>query len=280
MQQYERRAGPLALEAARAALDDAQFDAERITHLITVTCTGFSAPGFDLAWVDELPLRRTVQRTQVGFMGCHGALNALRVARAICHADPEAAVLLCAAELCSLHFQYSSHPQAIVSNALFGDGAAAAVISSAPGTATASTDGWRLAASGSLVVPNTSDFMSWRIGDHGYEMRLSPRVPEAITQRLGPWLDSWLSEHGLKRSDVGSWAIHPGGPRILQACGAALALSPAALEPSTTVLSTLGNMSSPTVLFILRELRRRAAQLPAVMLAFGPGLTIEAALVT
>lgn len=277
MRAYERAAPELAYRASEAALRRADLDPSQITHLVTCTCSGFSSPGYDISLIDELPLSRDVQRTQVGYMGCHGALNALRVARAFCESDSDAHVLVCATELCSLHFQYSDEPQTIVSNALFADGAASAVLSAGGGPPEQT---WRLAAHGSTVLANTTDAMSWRIGNHGFKMHLSPRTPSLIQARLAPWLDSWLARHDMSRSQIASWAVHPGGPRILDACTDALQLPDDALDASWHVLSKFGNMSSPTILFILDELQRRGAALPAVAMAFGPGLTVEAALLT
>jgi prepilin-type processing-associated H-X9-DG protein len=276
MQAYERTAGGLAARAGAAALEQAGIAAAEITHLITVSCTGFAAPGVDWELLRLLELPATTARTHIGFMGCHGVLNALRVAAAFAAADRAARVLICAVELCSLHQQYGWHPDRIVANALFADGAAALVAVQSGGSA---NRGWRVAASGSTILPETADLMSWRIGDHGYEMTLSPRVPDVIRQALRPWLSQWLGRHGLDVVDIGSWAIHPGGPRILKACGEALRLDGTQLEPSQRILAEYGNMSSPTVLFILQQLMRAAAPRPCVMLAFGPGLTVEAALV-
>lgn len=277
MATFEQRALSLALPSAERALADAAVEPESITHLVTATCSGFSSPGFDLGLIESLPLGPEVQRTQVGFMGCHGALNALRVAGALAIADPRSVVLVNATELCTLHFQYRDNPQTIVSNALFADGSASVVALAAKSGRRSSLG--RIAAHGSAVVPGTADLMTWRIGDHGFEMSLSPRVPELIRRRLPGWIDGWLARQGLRRSDVRSWAIHPGGPRILQSCVEALEIAPESIEPSLDVLSRYGNMSSPTVLFILDELRRLERPRPTVMLAFGPGLTIEAALV-
>jgi predicted naringenin-chalcone synthase len=212
----------------------------------------------------------------VGFMGCHGALNALRVARAFCLADRRATALVCCTELCSLHFQYNAAPQAIVSNSLFADGAGAVVVRAAE--AHDDVRPWRLATHGSTVLPQTADAMSWKIGNHGFEMYLSPQVPELIHEHLQPWLDAWLAEQRVRRSDIRSWATTRRA-KILHACRA-LELPAGALDASWHVLSTYGNMSSPTVLFILDELQRRGAELPAVVLGFGPGLTVEAALLT
>ena len=277
MGRYDEAIRPLSLEAAARALDSSGMGPEEITHLVTVSCTGFAAPGFDLALFEGLGLRADVQRTHVGFMGCHGALNGLRVANAFASSDDSARVLVCAAELPSLHFRYEPDPRLSVVNALFADGAAAVVgrADSSPGDG---SDGWRLVASGSALVPGTADAMSWKIGDNGFEMTLSARVAGHIVENLRPWLAGWLEGRGLSVSDVASWAIHPGGPRILDAVETALGLPRSATAESREILASFGNMSSPTVLFILDRLRRRRAPRPCVSLAFGPGLAIEAAL--
>jgi predicted naringenin-chalcone synthase len=152
MRRYSQEAPPLALRAVRAALEQAQLPPERITHLVTVSCTGFHAPGVDLALMAALPLRPSVARTHVGFMGCHAALNALRVAAGFTGADPEACVLLCAVELCSLHLQYGWEAERIVANALFADGAAA-LLASGEGTAARVVQP-RGCGAGSPVVPS------------------------------------------------------------------------------------------------------------------------------
>jgi predicted naringenin-chalcone synthase len=251
-----------------------------VTHLITVSCSGFSAPGFDVSLVRDLSLRPDVARTHIGFMGCHGALNALRVARGFTAVDPRACVLICCVELCSLHHQYGWEPDQVVANALFADGAAAIVACASPSTEPqpAERPPWRVVDNGSTIVPDTTDAMAWRIGDHGFEMTLSPVVPELIRQHLRPWLESWLRSRETSLDEIRSWAIHPGGPRILQACAASLEFPRECLADSLSVLAEYGNMSSPTVLFILERLRRRDAPSPCVLLGFGPGLTIEAAL--
>jgi predicted naringenin-chalcone synthase len=275
MAAFARHAPPLALAAVRAALADAAMAASRITHLITVSCTGFQAPGVDLELISQLGLDAGVQRTHVGFMGCHGALNGLRVAQAFVEADAEAVVLLCCVELCSLHLYYGWDPEKVVANALFADGAAALVATARPAHP---EPGLHLLATGSTVIPDTADLMHWQIGDQGFEMGLSPRVPEAVAGQLRPWLERWLQPRGHRLADIASWAVHPGGPRILQVCGAALGLEPHQLAVSQAVLQEHGNMSSATVLFILDRLRRAAAPGPCLGLAFGPGLCAEVAL--
>lgn len=275
MAHYAEAVRPLAREASLKALEGSGIAAGEITHLVTVSCTGFEAPGFDLSLFTALGLDPGVQRTHVGFMGCHGALNGLRVAAAFTGSDPSARVLLCAAELCSLHFRFGFDADLAVSNALFADGAAAVVGRFAP---PAGPDAWRLSASGSCLMPETLDAMSWTVGDHGFEMTLSSKVAGLVAANLRPWLECWLKGRGLAIADVASWAIHPGGPRILDAVEEALGLPRSATAESRDVLASCGNMSSPTVLFILDRLRRRKAPRPCVSLAFGPGLAIEAAL--
>jgi alkylresorcinol/alkylpyrone synthase len=279
MRRYERDAPAMALAAAARAIQESALSPKAITHLVTVSCSGFSAPGVDLYLLEHLGLPATVARTHVGFMGCHGALNGLRMAHAFAAADPEAVVMLCAVELCSLHHQYGWDPQKIVANALFADGAAAIVgRASSNGSRPSSSLPGRLVDSYSSVIPDTADLMTWRIGDHGFEMSLSPEVPGVITRMLPGVLAEFLGRNELALADVASWAIHPGGPRILAATADATGLSEEAMGPSVSILRRCGNMSSPTVLFILEELRARHARLPCLMLGFGPGLNVEIAL--
>jgi predicted naringenin-chalcone synthase len=274
MRTYSDAATALAANAARAALDEAGACGQQVTHLVTASCTGFQAPGVDLGLCESLDLPTDVGRTHIGFMGCHAALNALRTANAFSTADPDAVVLVCCVELCSLHFQYSDQSQHAVSNALFADGAAAVVASARPDSP------WgTFRAAASTRLPNTADLMSWSIGDNGFEMTLSPRVPAIVRRDLRPWLAEWLHSLQLSVGDIDAWAVHPGGPRILDACEESLKLSPAALRPSRDILANYGNMSSPTVLFVLDDIRRRCRGNWCVMLAFGPGLVMEAILI-
>src|SRR5205807_2197806 len=163
--------------AARQALAASGQRPDVITHLVTVSCTGFRAPGVDIELMQSLGLSTGTQRTHLGFMGCHGALNGLRVARAFVEADPAARVLLCAVELCVLHYHYQWDPQRMIANALFADGAAAVV--GVP-EAAAPPGAWRVAANGACLFPDCEDAMTWNIGDHNFEMTLSKRVPALI----------------------------------------------------------------------------------------------------
>jgi predicted naringenin-chalcone synthase len=271
---FEAEAPGLAARAARAALADGAVGAHEVTHLIVVSCTGASAPGVDAALVGLLGLRGSVERTFVGFMGCAGAISGLAIARSIA-ADGLSVVLVVSVELCSLHLQYSSEPQQVVANALFADGAAAAVVS-------ARGSGPRIAGRLCQLIPDSSDSMTWRVGDQGLRMTLSPRVPEIIARSLRGPLEAWLGERGLGIADVAGWVLHPGGPRVIEAVESTLEVRRGSFEHSRGVLSEHGNMSSATVLFVYERVRAGAGSggggLPCVWLGFSPGLTVEALL--
>ncbi len=281
MERFEQTAPALATAACEQALADASLSGAAIRHLVTVSCSGFAAPGYDMALYSTLGLRANVSRTNVGFMGCHGALNGLRVARALSIAHPHEPVLVCATELCTLHHQYTDDPQQIVANSLFADGSAAVILRSTDASNGAPhRAGWRLLNQSSCVLADSADMMTWRVGNHGFQMTLSAQVPTVIRQQLRPWLVEWLATQGLSLTDINSWAVHPGGPRILTATADALGLGEQQLEVSKGVLAECGNMSSPTVLFILKRLLENGSTGPCVTLAFGPGLVVEVALLT
>ena len=312
MAAFPQLATPMALAAARQALDHAGGAPGSITHLVTVSCTGMHAPGVDVALVRELGLHPGVQRLNIGFMGCHGGIVAARTAAALAAAPAQAPhpanhsrpstppprILAVCIELCTLHLQRTDRAEQHVANALFADGAAAIVVgpsnqsqSPNPSTRTAPharTLAPHIRSSSSMLFDDSITAMGWTIGDHGFEMTLDRRVPEVLAAGLGPWIWPWLRQElgSAVQPDDLRWAVHPGGPRILDAIETALSLGPTALAHSRTVLSDHGNMSSATVLFILRRmLQQGTAQAPAdtrpiIMLAFGPGLTGEAALLT
>jgi predicted naringenin-chalcone synthase len=276
MGRFERHAGDLVAGAVEIALSEAGLRPGEVTHLITVTCTGFYAPGLDFDLIRGLGLSPSVARTQIGFMGCQAVLNALRVAGAIASAERKARILIASVELCSLHFRYGWDPDAVLSNALFADGAGAI----AGGRPRSSSGDWILADSAGRLLPDSAEAMTWRIGSHGFDMGLSRRIPELIDLHLPGWLEPWLNSRGLSPDDVNSWAVHPGGTRVLRAVEESLGLPPEATEVSRRVFERHGNMSSATLVFILRDLMRVGAALPCVALGFGPGLTIEGALFT
>lgn len=272
MELYRAHAADLACAAAADALARSGVKAKAITHIVTASCTGFEAPGVDQAIVRRLGLSADVRRTHIGFMGCHAAVNALAAGAAFARAEADARVLVCCAELCTLHFARSGGADVQVANALFADGAAAAVLA-------ASDEGVQINKFASTIIPGTQGMMSWRIGDHGFEMQLSASVPEVLAREVPRWVDGWLRTEGLGRADVGHWAIHPGGPRILSALETSLGLGEGAADLSRRVLAAHGNMSSATVLFILKRMLEHEASGPIVALAFGPGLAGEGMLI-
>lgn len=278
MDRYAAEAGPLAIAAASRAVAAAGIDAAEVTHLVTCSCTGFANPGFDLDLVDAIDLPTDVARTHIGFMGCHGAFNALRVAEAFVAARPESVPLVVCVELCSLHFQYGSRSDTIVANSIFADGAAAIVGGHPSRRRLAGGATWGVERQWSAVLPNSRAEMGWTIGDHGFEMSLSAAVPSTIGRYLPATVARGLDAAGLALADIGSWAVHPGGPRVLAAVEESLVLPAAALAASREVLADHGNMSSATIFFILERLFLSGAAGPCVAMAFGPGLTAELAL--
>jgi prepilin-type processing-associated H-X9-DG protein len=276
MMVFEKEAPRLALESARLALLDAGIDPGEITHLVLVSCTGFSSPGIDLILINGLPLPPGVERVQIGFMGCHGMINGFRVAKAFAEQDPKNKVLLTSVELTSLHYYYGQDVGALIANALFADGSASCVI----GATNPTPRSWIVKATGSFFFPNTEKDMSWRITDHGFEMRLSSKVPGLIGTHLKPWLLKWLEKEGLGLEDIRSWAVHPGWPRVMDSVEENLSLPKGTADVSREILREHGNMSSATILFIIDKLKRAEAPRPCVALGFGPGLVVEATLFT
>ncbi len=277
MKAYQQHATDLAIQSCQKAFANAGIDPKQVTHLVTASCTGFSAPGVDIDLICKLPLRPTTSRTHLGFMGCHAGMNAMRVANAYAAADPNACVLVCSTELCTLHFQSVAENDQKVANALFADGSGAAIFVGDNFVSEKSTN-WSLKASGSCILPDTLPEMGWHISDHGFVMTLSERIPALILEHVRPWLESWLDQQGMKLSDIASWAIHPGGPQILHSAMRALQLKKDQLSCSYDVLKNYGNMSSATIFFVLQETMKKDAKLPCVAMGFGPGLTIEVAL--
>jgi alkylresorcinol/alkylpyrone synthase len=289
---YIDRSPELFLAAARLALETSGgLTAADVTHVVTVSCTGFFAPGPDYRLVRDLGLRASTQRYHLGFMGCYGAFPALRAARDFCLADPDAVVLVVSVELCSLHISSSNDPDTIVASSVFADGAAAAVVTSrdAPaGHAVLDLDAFE-----TVLTPVGETDMAWKIGDHGFEMVLSSYVPSIIEKHIEGALDPLLARLGESRpeasADIERWAIHPGGRSILDKVQDAVKLSDAQMVESRRVLRDYGNMSSATVLFVLRVILHDAdAAVTSVSagservcaMAFGPGLTVESAILT
>lgn len=265
MRAYERAAPALAERAAREALGTAGRSPGEITDCVVVSCTGFVAPGVGAIIAPALGLRPTVRHTQIGFMGCFGGILGLRAAVGAASADPEAQVLVVCVEICSLHLRDDRDPQNLVAAAIFADGAAAAVVDGRDGGGVGTLDLGR-----TLVIDAARDAMAWRIGDDGFAMTLTREVPAALERELPEF---------VALGGCAGCAVHPGGPGILDAVERSLAgrgLDPHSLPASRAVLRDYGNMSSGSILFVLDEYLRRGGARPVDLLAFGPGLTLDA----
>lgn len=263
MLRYEAAAPDLA-EAAVQSLGLGGRERD-ITHLIVVTCTGFMAPGLDLKLVDRLGLRPDVERTIVGFMGCHAAMNGLRLARHIVRSEPDARVLVVAVELCTLHLQETADLEQVLSFLVFGDGAAAALVTAEP-------EGIALDAFATILVSEDPGLITWSVRDTGFDMVLSGKVPGVLRGALEGTTDRFTAAAGRP---IDIWAVHPGGRSVLDAVEGAFRLPGQALAASRAVLREFGNMSSATILFVLARLMAVAGPGQGLAMAFGPGLTAE-----
>lgn len=268
MQLYLKHAPQLAKSAILNATQNTDY-LNQVTHFITVSCTGMAAPGLDIILTEQLGLNPQVNRTSVNFMGCYAAMHALKQAQQICLAQPGALVLIVCVELCTLHFQSNYTTDNIAANLLFADGAAACIIGSNPKLVKINLNTF----ASSLIFKGKTD-MSWHIGNTGFLMSLSNYIPELIEQNFA----AILQANSFAAKDFNWFAIHPGGRKILDKLSAELMLNANAFQVSYDVLSAYGNMSSPTLLFVLNQLLQTAPLLSGEKIlaaAFGPGLTIE-----
>jgi alpha-pyrone synthase len=262
---YAEAAPALALEAIDAL--GRQTSLADITHLVVASCTGFVAPGIDQLIARRLGLAPDIERTLIGFMGCYAAVAALRTAHHIVRSDAEACVLVVTVELSTLHLIDARHADSLLAMLQFADGAAAAIVSAAP-------RGLALTRFFSHALPASGDLIRWTIGDHGFEMHLSGKVPAEIANALAdPCLRETILQ-GRNASET-NWAVHAGGRSILDAVARGMELPGDALDRSRAVLRQFGNMSSATLMFVLADVMREAPDRPGIALAFGPGLATE-----
>ena len=273
MQLYKKYATGLSISAVKK-IRNFEERKEKITHLITVTCTGLSAPGLDIELIRELDLSPATERSSINFMGCNAAIIALKSADAICRSQSDANVLVVCTELCTIHFQKRFNDDYILSNLIFGDGAAAVMLSSQPGE---EYYGKKIQISrfNSMILHNGYRDMAWQLSETGFIMNLTSYVPGLIKENILPMLD----KIGLKSSSITHWAIHPGGKKIVDDFAIALNLDKTLLTETYDVLKNFGNMSSPTVLFVLKKVLEKAGEASLgdklFAAAFGPGLSIE-----
>ncbi len=274
MERFQQESPPLATAAAVDCLRQSGLQPGQITHLITVSCTGLSAPGLELKVMEALGLPAATNRTAVNFMGCYAAIHGLKLAQAFADTTPDAKVLVVCAELCTLHFQNTYEPESAVSAALFGDGASAVLVTSDPHPA----PGLAIQSFYSEVLWQGRDEMAWNLSSKGFLMRLTSYVPDLLGADIHPLLERALLQAGIFKETIGSWCVHPGGKRILAALEKGLGLTRNELQASYDVLREVGNLSSATLFFVLKKLWDTACSQPDKNIfgvAFGPGLTME-----
>lgn len=278
MDRFKDFALDLAVEAIFDCCPDQNFS--KVTHLITVSCTGMYAPGLDIELVEKLGLKSSIERTAINFMGCYAAFNALKIAQKITSSNENTSVLIVCVELCSLHFQKAQEGETFLSNSLFGDGAAAIMVKPEP------SDHFNLKLEKFFcdLEPSGKDEMTWEIGDFGFEMRLSSRVPDVIENSIDHLTANLLSQINIDVSDIDFFAIHPGGKKILEVIEQRLNIPRVKNEYAHKVLRNYGNMSSPTILFVLKEIISSLSvddnNKTILSFAFGPGITMESMLLS
>lgn len=273
MEIYEAESVKLSIQAIENCLSQ-KIGKEKITHLITISCTGMSAPGLDLTLVEQLNLPSTIQRTSINFMGCYAAIHGLKMAQQIAEsAKEEVNILMVATELCTLHFQKEYTRENAASTMLFADGCAAILLNN---DATINQLA-QLQFFFSKVNFSGKKDMAWQLSSSGFLMTLSGYIPKIIEADIEQLVHEALQKYGLQQSEITHWCIHPGGKKILDVIQQKLKLSDKQMQPSRKVLNQFGNMSSPTILFVLKEILEEIKDNKAIIfgLAFGPGLTME-----
>jgi predicted naringenin-chalcone synthase len=271
MRYFREQAAPLSLQAIDSCLKS--LPAQQVTHLITVSCTGMSAPGLDLELMELLQLPATTCRMSVNFMGCYAAIHALKMADAFCRADKQANVLIVCTELCTLHFQKEYTADNITSSLLFADGAAAVLVSG-----NQEQEGLAIDHFYSSVSFKGKQDMAWELSSTGFLMTLSGYIAELIGEDFDQLVGNALATAGLSAAEITHWCIHPGGKKILEAVHRSLGFTNGQLQHSYDVLREYGNMSSPTVLFVLQRIMNSLEKKEPGRIfgaAFGPGLTME-----
>lgn len=280
MMWYQKNAAPLSVDAIRDCVNGIISSGE-ITHLITVSCTGMSAPGLDLQVVESLDLPKNIYRSSINFMGCYAAIHALKMADAICKTEKGAKVMIVCTELCTLHFQKEPTRDNMASSLLFGDGAAAVLVTPDE----YNHKGLYLKSFYSEIITKGKSDMSWELSSSGFLMTLSGYVPDLIEEDFEPLMNRAMAKANCSKEDIAHWCIHPGGKRILDTIHKSLCLKNGELAESYQVLKEYGNMSSPTILFVLKKIMQSLkkgvvttsndAATDIFGAAFGPGLTME-----
>lgn len=274
-QLYEKNARELFVKTGQNLLEQSGLSPDSITHLLTISCTGFYAPGPDFDLIRGLDLGPDTERYHLGFMGCYASISGLKMASRICAGDPSATVMVVSTELCTLHFQGGTDPDDLISSSVFGDGSAGAIVTATP---PATETCLKLNDFASIITKKGADEMAWTIGDTGFRMVLSTYIPDLLSENLSPFLAPLFKRFNLDIGEIDLWAVHPGGRRILDRFEQELELNQDQLKYSRSVLKQFGNMSSVTTLTVLKEILADESTSPGgnlLALAFGPGLTIE-----
>lgn len=283
MNVFKEAALPLALQAIENAFEKINTTVSdfKITHLITVSCTGLYSPGIDTALMEKLDLPADIFHTSVNFIGCNAAFHALKIADLIIRSDINARVLVVCVELCTLHFQPKNNHDNLLSNTIFGDGAAAVILTSKSRAVEYVDKGLSIRGFYSSVLHEGKNLMGWNITPLNFEMILNANIPVFLGKEMGTIIDKVFKHFSVTKTEITSWAIHPGGKRILDTIQKELPLKEQEIQCSYNVLKEYGNMSSPTILFVLEELMQAATNEQTIFsMGFGPGLSIETALFT
>lgn len=282
LNEFKKDVIPLSLKAIEDTFQSLDSNAKDfgITHLITVSCTGIYAPGMDAELIERLGLPNDIYHTAVNFMGCNAAFHALKIADMIVKADENAKVLVVCTELCTIHFQAKNDHDNLLSNTIFGDGAAAVVLTSDTYAKEKNRKGFCVNGFYGTLLSEGKELMGWNVTPENFEMILSARIPDFIGNSLNEILLNASKKLNIKAGDIKNWAIHPGGKKILDTIKDQLQLSEKEMSYSYKVLNDYGNMSSPTILFVLAELMKEEGKQEEQIfsIGFGPGLSIETAL--
>jgi len=271
MKVFEERAAGMGIEAISNCLEHSNVKVKDVTHLILVSCTGMYAPGVEMKIIEQMGFKSTIERYSIHFMGCYASFNAIKLADRICDSDPKANVLVLSVEICTIHFQKTYTEDNLIANALFGDGAAAALVTKSP-------HGIRIKDYESQIYREGESDMAWHIGDFGFEMKLSKYVPELLDKGIRKFKQGLETRFGL--SKIKNFAIHPGGRQILNKVEQVMGIGKEQNNHSHDVLRNFGNMSSASILFVLEAVMKDTLiKGDILVMGFGPGLTLETLLV-
>ena len=281
MNEYERWVKKLSKEAVSKLIEENNFIPSSLERIITVSCTGFFAPGLDYYLIEEFKIPPNVKRTNIGFMGCAAAITGFNsVFEALNSAkEKELNTLLVAIELCSIHLQTEPTRDNILANMIFADGCAAALFSNSQKFS--ENNKFKIVHTETFLFSNSAEFMGWKIGNYGFEMILSSELPKIILESASPQLLKIISSIGIDKNEIKYWALHPGGRAILDSLQNGIGLMDEQMLPSRNVLKNYGNMSSASILFVLKEILKANDLIKGdycCAVAFGPGLTMETAI--